>query len=434
MLRVTLRQFLALHRGRREALWCFFKQKGGVMKNKFFAAISVMALLVLLFAGGAVPASAEDGTIKIGVSIRMISDVGFKIGRMIEDEFALINAAGGINGRKVELIFMNDECKSEKGVANATKLAYDNKVLLVVGSSCSSVTLPMVAVTAKAKVPQITPHSTNPKITMTGSEWIFRVPVSGRFYKAVLAKYVAEKIGKRIAYIYASDAAGLAFAKDMIKYVKSEYGADPVFQVQVQEKEIDFRASLVKAKAAKPDAIVISALQDESSRALVQSYEVGIPASIPRVLNSVASKQEVPLLSGDAVKGVFYSAAYSAADERPIARLFTRLIKEKYGVLPDHDFSQAWDLVQIVQMALEKADLKLKPDTLAADRAAVRDALASIKDYQGLASGPISFCADGTPQCRDGNRTPILIEYIKGGKDFETRVLDRITFDADFSL
>ena len=372
--------------------------------------------------------------IKIGVSIRMISDVGFKIGSMIEDEFAKINSEGGINGSQVELVFLNDECKSEKGVANANKLAYQDKVLLIVGSSCSSVTLPMVDVATQAKVPQITPHSTNPQITQKSSEWIFRVPVSGRFYKGVQAEYLANNVGKHIAYIYASDAAGKAFAEDMIEYMRTNYNVEPAYVVQVQEKEIDFRSVLLKAKESNPDALVLSALVDESARALVQSYEVGIPKSVRRVLNSVASKQEIPDLAGDAIQGVFYSAAFSAADTRPIVQDFTKRVQKDYGVLPDHDFSQAWDMVQIIKQALLKANIKNTESSLAADRIAIRDALASVRNYQGLASGPISFCAAATPQCRDGNRTPVLIEYISGGKDFKTRVLDTVTFDADYGL
>jgi hypothetical protein len=49
-------------------------------------------------------------------------------------------------------------------------------------------------------------------------------------------------------------------------------------------------------------------------------------------------------------------------------------------------------------------------------------------------SGPISFCADPTPQCRDGNRTGILVEYIKGGKDYDMAVLARVSFEPDFGL
>ena len=87
-----------------------------------------------------------------------------------------------------------------------------------------------------------------------------------------------------------------------------------------------------------------------------------------------------------------------------------------------------------MKLALSRAKLTLTEASLKADRTAIRDALAGIKDYSGLASGPISFCADPTPQCRDGNRTGILVEYTKGGKDYDMRVLARVGFEPDFGL
>jgi ABC-type branched-subunit amino acid transport system substrate-binding protein len=154
-----------------------------------------------------------------------------------------------------------------------------------------------------------------------------------------------------------------------------------------------------------------------------------------RAASSAASNAPVPAMAGDAAEGVFYAAAYSASDSRPIAKLFNRMVKEKYDVrAPDHDFSQAWDLVRIVEIALNGASVKLTDDSLAADRTAIRDAIASVENYQGLASGPISFCADPTPECRDGNRTPVLIQYTKGGEDFEVGILDRVTMPIKFGL
>ena len=112
-----------------------------------------------------------------------------------------------------------------------------------------------------------------------------------------------------------------------------------------------------------------------------------------------------------------------------------KLTQDKYKVrCPDHDFSQAYETAQIVKLALKNAKLTLTADSLKADRTAIRDALAGIKDFKGLASGPINFCADATPQCRDGNRTGILVEYTKGGKDFDTKVLARVSFDPNFGL
>ena len=387
----------------------------------------------VLFAGSLLITSLAQADIKIGVSFRMLSDVGYKHGELIKDTVEEWNASGGINGEKVDLILYNDECKSEKGVANATKLAYQDKVHVIIGSSCSSVTMPMVPVITKAGVPQIIPHSTSSKITLTGSEYIFRVPVSSRFYKIVQGKYTAENSGTKIAYIYVPDQASSDFAKSMIKFMKDEYGVDPAYEAQAGEKETDFRSYLLKAKATNPDAIVLSGLVDETVRALKQSYEVGIPKSVARVANSVASKVEVPTNAGKAAVGVTYAAAFAASDKRPIAKKFVKKIKDKYGVVPGHDFSQMQDLLDMLRPALEKAQIKFNGD-LASDRNAVRDSIASITNFTGLASGPIGFCAAGSPECRDGNKTPVMIEYTKGGKNWKTKVAGTVTFNPSAGL
>ncbi|MEC8543083.1 MAG: ABC transporter substrate-binding protein [SAR324 cluster bacterium] len=390
-----------------------------------------------LVAGGFVlsATAALADEIRVGITMRMVSENGQKYGQMVMDEIGLINEAGGINGHQIKATLMNDECKSDKGVANANKLIFQEKVHLLIGSTCSSVSLPIVDVTAKAQVPQIIPHSTNSQITQKGSAWVFRVPVSGRFYAGVNAKYVGENIGKKIAYICAADAASQNDCDAMQAQMKSQHGADPAYVAQVQEKEVDFRTHMQKIKSAGVDGIMVAALAETMSRALIQSYEAGIGTDVRRIGSSSASNAPVPKISGDAVKGVFYAAAYSNADTRPIAKLFNQMVKDRYGIpAPDHDFSQAYDLIRIVEIALNNSDLKLTSSSLAADRTAIRDAIANVKNYQGLASGPISFCADATPQCRDGNKTPVLIAYKKGGEEFETEVLARVSMPEDFGL
>ena len=395
----------------------------------------ILGLTAAALASSVALNSLSAAEIRVGATMRMISENGQKYGEMVQDEFDAINAAGGINGHTIKLSLLNDECKSDKGVANANKFIHQEKVHLLIGSTCSSVSLPIVDVTAQAEVPQIIPHSTNHQITQKGSAWVFRVPISARYYKGVVAKYVGDKVGKKIAYLYASDAAAVSDAEGLQSQMKELYGVDPIYSAQVQEKEIDFRSHLLKIKALSPDAIFIAALQEPMARALVQSYEVGLPASVKRLANSVASNAPVPAMAGDAIKGVFYTAAYSDSDDRPIAKLFNSMVKQRYGISKvDHDFSQAYDLVRIVEIALRNADLKLDDDNLKADRTAIRDAIAGVKNYEGLASGPISFCADPTPQCRDGNRTVVLIGYKKGGEDFELGILDRVTMPVEFGL
>ena len=208
-----------------------------------------------------------------------------------------------------------------------------------------------------------------------------------------------------------------------------------MYAEQFQEGELDLRPHLLKIKALKPEALMVSAQSQDFARGLVQSYEVGIPPSVKRIGGSAASNRPAPILSGDAIKGVFFHAAFSYADPEQRVKDFVAMTAERYGVPnPDHDFSQAWDLVQIAKIALERADLTLTDDSLAADRAAIRDALGTVQGYTTLGGGVVDFCADPTPECRDGNKTPVLIEYTKGGEDYEIQVIGKTTFGADFGL
>ncbi|KAB2850060.1 MAG: ABC transporter substrate-binding protein [Hyphomicrobiaceae bacterium] len=388
---------------------------------------------VAALAGGlsATPVLAQDGVIRIGVTLRMVVENGLKYGQMTKDELDGVD----INGKKIKVILLDDECKPDKGIANVNRFIHEHKVHLVIGSTCSSVSLPMVDVTAKEEIPQIIPHSTNSNITKKGSAWVFRTSVAERFYAAVHAKYLAENAGKKVAYLYTNDGASIGFAKDYKDYMKKTYKVDPVFEAQAQETDLDFRPHLLKIKSLGVDVLAIGGQLDALARINQQAKEIGLPTKIRRVAASAASNAPVPELAGDAVVGLIYAAAFNCKDDRPVAKAFVKHVQDKYKVrCPDHDFSQAYETAQIVKLALKNAKLSLTEESLKADRKAIRDALAGIKDYKGLASGPISFCADATPQCRDGNKTGILVEYTKGGKEFDTRVLARVTFEPGFGL
>ena len=397
--------------------------------------LALAPAITLALGGLAQPAHAQDGTIRIGITLRMIVENGLKYGQMAKDELEAVNASGGINGKKVEVTLLDDECKPDKGISNVNRFIHQNKVHIVMGSTCSSVSLPMVDITAKEEVPHIVPHSTNSNITRKNSAWVFRTSVSERFYASVHAKYLSENVGKKVAYLYTNDGAAIGFAKDYMAFMKKTYSIDPAYEAQMQETDLDFRAHLLKIKTLGVDVLAIGGQLDAISRIAQQSIEVGIPSRVRRVAASAASNAPVPELAGDAAVGLTFAAAFNCKDDRPVAQAFVKLVNEKYKVrCPDHDFSQAYETAQLIKLALTNAKLTLTDASLKADRAAIRDALANIKNFTGLASGPINFCAEPTPQCRDGNRAGILVEYTKGGKDFDTRILARVSFDPDFGL
>jgi branched-chain amino acid transport system substrate-binding protein len=405
------------------------------MNSKLSKAAFVAGCATLLGVSAlAGPAAAQEKTIRVGITLRMMVESGMAYGDIAKTEIEAVNAKGGINGAKVEVILLDDECKPDKGIANVNRFISQNKVHLIIGSTCSSVSMPIVDVTTKEQVPQIVPQSTNSSITQKGSEWVFRVSVSERYYAGVYGKYLGENVGKKIAYLYTTDGAGIAFTKQLQEYMKKYYNVDPVYEAQMQETDLDFRSHLLKIKALNPEIIGIAGQADAQARQVQQSFEVGIPKSVLRVAASSAGNVTYPKLAGDAAVGTTFTQAFNCSDERPIAKQFVAMVNQKYHFpCPDHDFSQSWDAAQIAKQALAKANLKLTDASLAEDRRAIRDALATTK-YEGLASGPIEFCAAPTPQCRDGNRTAILVQYTKGGEKFESKVLARVSFDKDFGL
>src|SRR5205085_8574923 len=175
---------------------------GGGMQALFSKTLGIAAVVAIGGATFAAPAAAQDKTIRVGITLRMMVESGMAYGDILKGEIDSINAKGGINGAKVEAILLDDECKPDKGIANVNRFISQNRVHIIVGSTCSSVSMPIVDVATREQVPLVVPQSTNSSITQKGSEWVFRVSVSERFYAGVYGKYLGENVGKKIAYLY----------------------------------------------------------------------------------------------------------------------------------------------------------------------------------------------------------------------------------------
>ncbi|MGH6904588.1 MAG: ABC transporter substrate-binding protein, partial [Geminicoccaceae bacterium] len=297
------------------------------MKDRLKTIVVAAAPALLVLTAGAAPAAAQDDTIRIGITLRMLVENGIKYGNMSKDQLEAVNASGGINGHKVEVILLDDECKPDKGVANVNRFIHQHKVHLIMGSTCSSVSLPMADITAAEKVPQIIPHSTNASIPQKGNEWVFRVSVSERFYAAVHAKYLSENVGKKVAYLYTTDGAAISFAEQYMDYMRDTYQVEPLYAEQMQETDLDFRSHLLKIKSLAPEVLAIGGQADAIARIAQQSYEIGIPTDVVRVAASAASNAPVPELAGDAAVGLTFAAAFSCKDERPIAQEFVAMVQ-----------------------------------------------------------------------------------------------------------
>src|SRR5262245_57681932 len=109
-------------------------------RNLSVLALPAAAMLCAGLCGAPALAKVEDGVIRIVSSLRRIVENGLNYGEQAKDELEAVNASGGINGKKLELTLLDDECKPDKGTSSVNRFIHQHKVHLVMGSTCSSVT------------------------------------------------------------------------------------------------------------------------------------------------------------------------------------------------------------------------------------------------------------------------------------------------------
>ena len=187
-----------------------------------------------------------------------------------------INAAGGINGKKIELVWGDDACEPKQAVAVASRLIEKDKVAAVVGHFCSSSTMPASDVYAEADMLMITPASTNPKVTDRKLPSVMRVCGRDDQQGVVAANYIVDKLkAKRVAMVHDKDTYGQGIV-DATKAQLGKRGVKEVLYEGLTRGEKDFNALVTKIKSTNPDLIYFGGLSAEAGTLLRQIREQGL--------------------------------------------------------------------------------------------------------------------------------------------------------------
>jgi len=343
---------------------------------------------------------------KIGVFLRFSDEAGTKMQATITKAFDDINAAGGINGHQVDVVMYDTEGDSAKGIDAFTRLVNDDNVLLAMGPTTSGVALAVIDLAKDYETVMITPQSTNTSITAEyGNEWFFRNSVADIYHSYTLCDYIVEDLGlTKIAFMHETATLGLGQFENFTKRLKEKHGLDPVAVEEWNEGDVDFKTQLLAVKAVEPEIIVFAGHEAELSIAVSQRLEVGIPADLPFAGFSSMSSADFYGVAQQAAVGAIFTTTFSPTDTREDIAAFVNEYKEVTNGNPDHNSAQAYDTVQLVAEVLGGLELGNTPETLAADRTAIRDALAQVKDYAGL-TGVTSFGPGGGSEDRDGKKT-----------------------------
>ncbi|WP_026362176.1 ABC transporter substrate-binding protein [Geopsychrobacter electrodiphilus] len=240
-------------------------------------------LLAVVIGGLAMVGSAGAAdTIKIGVAgpyTGGYAAFGEQFWRGAEQASKDINAAGGVNGKMVEVIKADDACEPKQAVSVANRLMDVDKVQAVDGHYCSSSTIPASTIYADANVLVMTPGSTNPKVTERGMKGVFRMCGRDDQQGAVAANFIINNLkAKRVAVIHDKDSYGQGLADAMIDRMK-QLGAKEVLYEGLTRGEKDFNSLVTKVKSVKADAVFFGGLHTEAGPLVRQLREQGITAA-----------------------------------------------------------------------------------------------------------------------------------------------------------
>jgi len=366
--------------------------------------VLVMAVALVISACG----EKKTDEIRVGINAEItgskptVGDSCKKAATLLAEE---LNAAGGlqVGEKKLRLtLFVEDnEDKPDYAAVVAKKLISQNNVLAIIGPNASGNAIPAAKICEDAKVIMISPWSTNPKTT-ENKKFVFRACFLDDFQGQVMARFAREHLQANTAaalYDIASE-----YNKGIAEFFKKSFealGGKVVAFESYTKDDKDFSSQLTKIKAAQPDVLFLPNYYNEVPLQAQQAQRLGLTS---RLIGSDSwGSAELLTLAGQSVEGCFFSTHYAPDIATDKAQKFIKAFAAKYGAKPDDVAALTYDSLELLLTAVAKAG--------SLDRQKVRDALATIPEFEGV-TGKMKFTGTGDPvksavilQIKDGKFT-----------------------------
>ncbi|MBO0958822.1 ABC transporter substrate-binding protein [Neobacillus sp. MM2021_6] len=360
--------------------------------NKGFLLMAVLLLLALTACSGNSSEktskinSAKGDTVsaKLGV-ISYITGPGAAYGEAITNGLKLaqkeINAKGDV---KIDLVIEDSAGKQEQALSAAQKVMSDDDIVGLIGPTLST-EMNVVGPEADMNgIPIMGTSTTAEGIPQIG-DYVFRNSLPEALaIPAALKKAVDKNSAKKVAILYGNDDVFTKSGFDTMKKAAEDLGLDILTIETFQKGQSDYNAQLTKIKGLKPDLILCSALYNEGAVIMDQARKAGL--DVPFVGGNGFNSPQVIDIAGQAADGLIVATPWFADKPDQKVQDFVKKFDAEYGKKPDQFAAQAYDALYIYAEALKNAG--------EADRDALRDALAEIKDFPGIL-GNFSFDKDG---------------------------------------
>jgi branched-chain amino acid transport system substrate-binding protein len=346
---------------------------------------AILIVLLLAFCGKAL---ADEIVIAVAAPLSgPAAKTGDKVERAATRKVQSFNAQGGINGQKVSIVAMDEQCSPKKAVSVAKKIVEDTRILGVVGHVCTRAHLAALPTYVKEGVPLISPSVTAGAVISDkasdrkGRVWAFRTSHRDDYYSQSLARYAKEFLNlNRVAVFYSKTGYGKEMRKGFVKEAK-KIGLDIVQEKSFKTGAKDFTKDLTKAKKKDAEGLFISGDPAEAALLALQASKLGM--DVPKFVDVLDDARYLQLAK-EAAENTFF----------PVPSLAKK---------PHWIFANAFDATGILLEAIIEAG---------PDRRKIREYVASInskeKSYDGI-SGPVYFDEKG-----DCQRPPWIKTVVNG--------------------
>jgi branched-chain amino acid transport system substrate-binding protein len=354
-----------------------------------------------LFVAGCGPAT-DNNVIKIGEYASLTGkEATFGQSSHNGTELAIdeLNAAGGLLGKTLQLITEDNQSKAGESQTVVNKLIARDGVVAVLGEVASSRSLEAAPVCQNAKIPMISPSSTNPDVTKTG-DYIFRVCFIDPFQGTVMADFAKKTLKVQNVAIFTDVKSD--YSKGLAKFFKERHlanGGKVGAEFDFNGGDTDFKAQLTAIKATQPEAVFVPGYYTDVALICIQAKQLGL--NVPLFGGDGWESDKLVEIGRDAVEGQHFSTHYHPDVGTPKSRQFVDAYKKRYNAAPDAMAALGYDSVMILADAIRRAN--------AAEPAKIRDALAATKSFDAV-TGLSTMDAN-----RDASKAAVILK-VEGGK------------------
>ncbi|NSL52828.1 ABC transporter substrate-binding protein [Calidifontibacillus erzurumensis] len=359
--------------------------------------------------------SGDAEVIKIGANLELsggVASYGQSIAEGVDLAIEEINASGGIDGKKLEVVKVDNKSEAAEATNAAIKLTSQDKVTAIIGAATSGNTVAQAQIANDTNTILLTPSGTSPNVTVGEdglNEYVFRMCFIDPFQGTVAANFAANELGVRKAAIFADSASD--YAKGLAASFKETFeaaGGTIVAEEAYVAKDTDFRSTLTRIKGQNPEFVFIPGYYEEVGLIIKQAREMGL--NVPFMgADGWDSPKLIELAGAENLNNTFITNHYSSEDPDEKIQNFVTKFKEKYnGKSPDAFNALGYDSVYLLADAIKRAG--------STDPVAIKDALAATKDLS-LVTGIVTI---------DENHNPVksatVLEYVDGKQTFKTKV------------